>query len=138
MHRLGSAVVEREIEPSGDDSSVLPFEDLVAPAPIRAAPPHQARWFALAAILLGGFLGATLGYGIGDVMGGTANWQAGGAFVGGVTAAVGVGIVANLTLRAMNEWRAVKHPEAEPGEGGEHDADSEDREDSDHGTEPDS
>lgn len=112
MHRLGSAVVEHEIEPSGDDNSVLPFEDLVAPAPIKAAPPHQARWLALSAILIGGFLGATLGFGIGDVMGGTANWKAGGAFVGGVTAAVGVGIVANLSLRAMNEWRAVEHPEA--------------------------
>lgn len=104
--------MEHEIEPSGDDYSVLPFEDLVAPSPIKAAPPHGARWLALGSILLGGLLGATLGFGIGDVMGGTTNWKAGGAFVGGITAAVGVGIVANLTLRAMNEWRSVKHPEA--------------------------
>ena len=28
--------------------------------------------------------------------------------------AVGVGIVANLALRAMNEWHTVQHPEAAP------------------------
>jgi hypothetical protein len=31
-----------------------------------------------------------------------------------LTGAVGVGVVANLTLRAMNEWKVVQHPEEEP------------------------
>jgi hypothetical protein len=36
-----------------------------------------------------------------------------GGLVGGVSGAVGVGIIAGLTLRAMNEWSSVRHPEAE-------------------------
>ena len=35
-----------------------------------------------------------------------------GAFLGGVGGATGVGIIAQLTLRAMGEWNAVNHPEA--------------------------
>jgi len=104
--------VEHEIEPRDDDNSLLPFQDLVAPQPIRAAPPSGARWLALASILIGGALGAAVGYGVGDLMGGTSNWAAVGSLLGGLTGAIGVGVVANLALRAMNEWHAVKHPEA--------------------------
>lgn len=105
--------MDHEIEPTRDDNSLLPFQDLVAPEPIRATPPAKARWFAFASILLGGTLGAAVGFGVGDVMGaGSANWSAVGALLGGLTGAVGVGIVANLALRAMNEWKAVEHPEA--------------------------
>lgn len=92
-------------------SSPVPFEDLKAPVPLPAAPPANARWLALLAILLAGALGALTGYGIGDLLGRTANWASIGAVIGGVFAAGGVGIVVNLTLQAMNEWKAVKHPE---------------------------
>ncbi len=106
-------MVDHEIEPTRDDNSILPFQDLVAPQPIRATPPAPARWLAFAAVLLGGLLAGAVGFGIGDVMGGgSSNWTAGGAFLGALTGAIGVGVVANLTLRAMNEWKAVEHPEA--------------------------
>lgn len=104
-----------EIEPSGDNSPLpfqeLPFPDLVAPQPIDATPPEAARWLAFVAILAGGLLGALVGYGIGDLMGGSTGAVTG-AVVGGLTGAVGIGTLANLTLRAMNEWRTVEHPEA--------------------------
>ncbi|MGH1488248.1 MAG: hypothetical protein ACRBK7_02450 [Acidimicrobiales bacterium] len=105
--------MEHDIEPAGDDNSLLPFQDLIAPKPIDAAPPASARLLAFALILVGGLLGGLVGYGVGDLMGRTANWSAVGAFGGGLTGAIGVAVVANLTLRAMNEWRAVEHPEAE-------------------------
>lgn len=89
----------------------MPFEDLMAPEPIDSAPPEPARWLAFAGILLGGLLGGLAGFGIGDLMGGTANWAAAGLIIGALIGAVGVGVVASLTLRAMNEWNAVEHPE---------------------------
>lgn len=104
--------VDHEIEPSRDDGSVLPFEDLIAPQPIKATPPAKARWLAFGSILLGGALGAGVGYGVGDLMGGSSTWAGVGAIIGGLTGAIGVGVVSNLALRAMNEWRAVEHPEA--------------------------
>lgn len=107
--------MDHEIEPTSDSNSVLPFQDLVAPQPIKSTPPPTARWLAFAAILLGGGLGAALGFGIGDIMGGSSEWGAVGALLGGLTGAIGVAVVANLALRAMNEWRAVEHPEAASG-----------------------
>lgn len=105
--------MEHEIEPADGENGLLPFQDLVAPQPIDAAPPTVARLLAFLSILIGGALGATVGYGIGDLMGRTSTWAAFGALLGALTGAVGAGVVANLTLRAMNEWRAVEHPEAE-------------------------
>ncbi len=105
--------MEHEIEPSDPNDGLLPFQDLVAPEPIDAAPPPAARVLAFVSILVGGALGAAVGYGTGDLMGGTSTWAATGALIGGLTGAIGVGVVANLTLRAMNEWRAVEHPEAD-------------------------
>lgn len=95
----------------------MPFESLTAPQPVAAAPPAQARWLGFAAIVLGGVLGAMIGWGTGDVLGGSTSWAAIGALLGAVFGAVGVGIVATLTLRAMNEWNAVQHPEAEMPQG---------------------
>ncbi len=106
-------MVDHEIEPAHPDNGLLPFQDLAAPEPIDAAPPSSARLLAFLSILVGGALGAAVGYGIGDLMGGTSTWAATGALIGGLTGAIGVGVVANLTLRAMNEWRAVEHPESE-------------------------
>lgn len=100
-----------DLEPRAG-SSPLPFQDLVAPTPVDPAPPAAARWLAFGSILLGGALGALIGFGVGDLMGQTSTWAAVGALAGGLTGAAGVGVVANLTLRAMSEWRAVVHPEA--------------------------
>ena len=110
-------MVSDEIEPTRSDDDLLPYEDLpfqdlVAPEPIDAAPPSQARWLAFAAILVGGLLGARVGFGVGDLMGGSVGATIG-AVIGGLTGAIGVGMLANLTLRAMNEWRSVEHPEAD-------------------------
>lgn len=95
------------------DAPLLPYRDLRAPRPAPAAPPTGARWLAFAGILLGGLLGGLIGWGVADLLAGGAVWPAVGGLVGGVAGAVGVGVVAGLTLRAMNEWRAVRHPEAE-------------------------
>jgi hypothetical protein len=103
--------VDDQIEPVEGDRAPLPFEDLQAPQPVVADPPAAARWLAFALVLVGGALGALVGYGVGDVMFRDATWAAVGAVVGALTGAVGVGVVANLTLRAMNEWKAVEHPE---------------------------
>lgn len=103
---------------SGDSPSPVPFEDLVAPEPIEAAPPTVARLLAFGAILAGGALGAMVGFGVGDVMFRDPTWAAVGAVAGALTGAVGVGVVANLTLRAMGEWKAVEHPEDEGRRGG--------------------
>jgi hypothetical protein len=102
-----------ELEPSNstDGGEVLPFQDLVAPEPIDAAPPVSARVLAFAGILVGGLLGGLVGYGVGDLMGGSTTWAAVGGLIGGLTGAIGVGVVANLTLRAMNEWSSIRHPE---------------------------
>lgn len=91
----------------------LPFASLHAPQPLPAAPPTTARWLGFLAIIVGGLLGALIGWGTGDVLGGSDLWAAFGALAGAVFCAVGVGVVAALTLRAMNEWNAVHHPEAD-------------------------
>lgn len=95
----------------------LPFESLHAPEPLPSAPPTQARWLGFAAIVVGGLLGGVIGWGTGDVLGQTDLWAAVGALIGAVFGAVGVGIVATLTLRAMNEWNAVHHPESDEPQG---------------------
>ncbi len=63
---------------------------------------------ASAAILLAGICGGLIGYALVDVScSGDCGWLIGtGTLVGAVVSAVGVAIVASLTLRAMNEWRA--------------------------------
>ncbi len=93
-------------------SSPMPFEDLRAPAPIPAEPPTAARWLAFASVLVSGLLGGMIGYGTGDLMTSSSLLVAVGGLVGALIGAVGVGVVASLTLRAMNEWYAVQHPEA--------------------------
>jgi hypothetical protein len=95
------------------DSPLAPYADLRAPRPAPAAPPPAARWLAFAGILLGGLLGGLIGWGVADLLGDGSLWPAVGGLVGGVFGAVGVGVIAGLTLRAMNEWRSVRHPEGE-------------------------
>lgn len=96
---------------SRPDSSPMPFEGLDAPRAVAADPPAAARWLAFSSILIGGLLGGMIGYGTADLMAEASIWPAIGALVGAAAGAIGVGIVAGLTLRAMNEWRPVKHPE---------------------------
>ena len=61
--------------------------------------------------VLSGVLGAVIGYGIAGVQcdvlrsSNCSSSQAIGALIGGAFGAIGVGIVAVLTLRAMAEWR---------------------------------
>ena len=92
---------------------VLPYAGLRAPRPLPAAPPLAARVLAFAAIVVAGLFGGLIGWGTGDLLTGAAPWAAAGALIGAVVGAVGVGVIASLTLRAMNEWRSVRHPEAE-------------------------
>lgn len=90
---------------------MLPFQDFVAPKPLPTQPPTQARWLAFAGIVVGGLLGGMIGYGTADLLGAQPWLAAFAAVAFAVGGATGVGIVAQLTLRAMNEWRAVQHPE---------------------------
>ncbi len=98
------------VEPSVSKSP-MPFDGLTAPVPAIATPPAPARWLAFAGVLVGGLLGGLIGYGIGDILSDSATVAALGALLGGLICAVGVGIVASLTLRAMNEWKVSIHPE---------------------------
>jgi hypothetical protein len=67
----------------------------------------------MASILVAGLLGGLIGWGVTDVLTEGQLWPAVGGLAGAVFGAVGVGIVAGLTLQAMGEWHAVRHPEAE-------------------------
>lgn len=79
-----------------------------------ALPPRTARILAVAAIVIAGALGALIGYAFVDLQcpDGCATWAAVGGLVGAIFAAVGVAVVAVLTLRAMDEWNTVKEREA--------------------------
>lgn len=108
---------DRHLVPGGSSLPAPPFQDLLAPTPHAPDPPPAARWAAFAAIAIGGVLGLLIGYGIGDLMSSNATWAAIGAFVGAATGAGGVGVVANLTLRAMGEWNEVEHLEGQGPDG---------------------
>lgn len=95
-----------------EGNPLLPYADLRAPSPAPAAPPEPARYLAFVGIIVGGLLGGLIGWGVADLLAGGSVWPALGGLIGGVSGAVGVGIIAGLTLRAMNEWRSVQHPEA--------------------------
>jgi hypothetical protein len=73
-----------------------------------AAPSVGARVLAFAAILVAGVCGGLIGYAFMDLQcSGDCSVQKGlGALVGSVGAAIGVAVIAVLTLRAMGEWAA--------------------------------
>lgn len=96
-----------------EGQDVLPYANLRAPQPAPAAPSLAARVLAFAAIVAAGLFGGLIGWGTADLLAGDAVWSAVGGLTGAVVGAVGVGVVASLTLRAMNEWTSVRHPEAE-------------------------
>ena len=83
-----------------------------AGAGLSALPSRLARALAFSAILAGGACGALIGYGVmrsmckGDDCGTS---RAVGAVFGGVFVAVGVAVIAVLTLRAMGEWRVLNY-----------------------------
>ena len=81
--------------------------------PLSALPSPLARGVAFAAILLAGVCGALIGWSFVDLQcEGACSTPGGiGALVGGVSAAIGVSIVAVLTLRAMGEWKRIKEEE---------------------------
>ncbi|NNF55218.1 MAG: hypothetical protein HKN03_12365 [Acidimicrobiales bacterium] len=106
-----SATDGSSLSPNLPHDSVLPFKNFVAPEPRATEPPTQARWLAFAGIIVGGLLGGMIGYGTADLLGAQPWLAALAAVAFAIGGASGVGIVAQLTLRAMNEWRAVQHPE---------------------------
>lgn len=81
--------------------------------PLSALPSPLARGLAFAAIVLAGLCGALIGWAFVDLQcTGDCSTPSGiGAIVGGLMAAVGVAVVAVLTLRAMGEWKRIKEEE---------------------------
>lgn len=73
-----------------------------------AAPPVSARILAVAAIILSGVCGGLIGYAVTDLQcDDDCPWLATGiGSAAAILAAIGVAIVAVLTLRAMAEWNA--------------------------------
>lgn len=84
--------------------------------PVSALPSPRARALAFGAILVAGACGAMIGWSFVKLQcgpGADCTTPAGvGAIVGGLVAAVGVAVVAVLTLRAMGEWKTIKDNEA--------------------------
>ena len=80
---------------------------------LSALPSPFARGVAFAAILVAGACGALIGWSFVDLQcEGDCSTPGGiGALVGGVSAALGVAVVAVLTLRAMGEWKRIKEEE---------------------------
>jgi len=91
--------------------SPMPFEDLEQPKPVAPTPPESARWIAFVGVLVGGLLGALIGYGTMDILSDSELSIGLGTLVAAAIGAVGVGILASLTLRAMSEWKATQHPQ---------------------------
>lgn len=81
--------------------------DSGSPEERSALPPKGARWLAFASILIGGLCGGLIGFAYIDLQceGDCALWTGLGALVGAIAGAVGLAVVAILTLRAMEEWR---------------------------------
>jgi hypothetical protein len=82
----------------------------VAASPVSEIPPRLARVLAFVSVLLGGICGALLGHGLADFecVGSCDAWHGTGIFTGALVGAVGVAIVAVVTLRAMGEWDTLR------------------------------
>jgi hypothetical protein len=76
-----------------------------------ALPSTGARVLAFTAILVAGLCGGLIGYGVADVQGASTTVAGLIGLVGAAGAAIGVGVVATLALRAMGEWRTIEHRE---------------------------
>lgn len=81
--------------------------------PLSALPSPFARGLAFASIMVAGLCGALIGWAFVDLQctGDCATPTGIGAIVGGASAAIGVAVVAVLTLRAMAEWKRIKEDE---------------------------
>ncbi len=76
-----------------------------------AAPPVWARVTAIVSIVIAGAAGGLIGYSVTDLQctdGCTTTAALAGVF-GAVVCAIGVAVVAVLTLRAMSEWKAIEN-----------------------------
>ena len=75
--------------------------------PLSALPSRLARAVAFASIVLAGLAGGTIGFALVDVQcSGDCGTASGvGLFIGSVSFAGGMSVVAVLGLRAMGEWR---------------------------------
>jgi len=82
-----------------------------------------ARIAAFAAIVIAGACGALIGGSLVSLQckGNCTTPTGAGAIVGGVIAAVGVAVIAVLTLRAMGEWRRISEEELLGADGDEGD-----------------
>lgn len=76
-----------------------------------ASPPVWARVLAVGSILIAGAAGGLIGWSVVDLQcdGDCAGQSALAGVVGALVCAVGVAVVAVLTLRAMSEWRAIEN-----------------------------
>ena len=85
--------------------------------PESALPLVFARVLAFASILIGGVAGGFIGYAFADLggFGGAAVGLV--TFLGAVTGAGGVAVVAVLTLRALGEWETIRAREEQAAAG---------------------
>lgn len=76
-----------------------------------ASPPVWARLLAVFSIVIAGVAGGLIGWSVTDLQctGDCSTTAALVGVVGAVVCAVGVAVVAVLTLRAMSEWRAIEN-----------------------------
>ncbi len=109
--RVEPLPTDSNLDNLSSSDEVLPYAGFTAPTPLPSAPPTIARWLAFGSILLGGLLGGLIGFGTSDLLGFPRWGSSLIAIAFAIGGAIGVGIVAQLTLRAMNEWNAVQHPE---------------------------
>lgn len=75
-----------------------------------ASPPVWARLLAVFSILIAGAAGGLIGWSVTDLQctGDCAATSAAMGVFGAIACALGVAVVAVLTLRAMSEWRAIE------------------------------
>jgi hypothetical protein len=97
-----------DIGTAGDTVDAVIARDAGETAP--TLPSTAARVIAFAAILAAGAAGGFIGYAVSDLQcSGDCTVARGlGGLVGAVVAAVGVGVVVQLALRAMSEWRTIE------------------------------
>src|SRR3954447_21880368 len=93
--------------PAGTTAAVAADGGAVAPT----LPSRTARVVGFVAILAAGAAGGFIGYAVADLQRRTDDCGVGlglSTLVGAVLAAVGVAVVVQLALRAMNEWRVIE------------------------------
>ncbi|MGH9247521.1 MAG: hypothetical protein ACRD29_25050 [Acidimicrobiales bacterium] len=85
--------------------------DEPAAAVDSAAPPVGARVLAFVSILIAGLAGGLIGYAITELQctGDCEVAKGIGGLAGAVLAALGVAVVTVLVMRAMGEWRTIRH-----------------------------